>query len=1070
MTNRLEPASGRRDPAPEAAAFGPDAHGIADWPFGAGPAQPWQAHALPDGRPWPRVRILTLAEPETPGLDATRASVRGQAYTGLRHDVVPRDGAAAARLAEAVSDPAFDALLLLRPGDMLAPDAIAALCLAAALDGAEIVAGLRLVFGSRPLGLDAPAMEGPLSDGAAPEGPLAPFTGGEMLLSRALVARAGGFDRDAIHPVAALWPRLAGTGARLARIGRPVLLQRALADRIAPLPPGLSIAVLTDRGYGGGAGIGHRRLAEALTLAGHRITDVVLADESPPAAAEWTERFPRAEARIGEGGFDLVLAGNLHGATRSLGILERLAGHVPVAAILHDLFPLTGRCAFPGDCTVIAEGCDARCPSPTAYPQLAPNRIAAAFADKRLRLTGPRAPLLLANSDWTETIARRLAPAGTRIDRIGLGFPTGVFRPGDRAALRRELGLPAGDVLVMFAAVIADAPGKGAAELAAILRRVAGPGIGFVAVGRLDDPAAFGLPNLVAAGPIGDEDSLARWYGACDIYITASRNETLGQTPVEAALCGTPTVAYRSTGLTTAVIDGVSGHLTEPEPEALEAALRALIADAPARGRLGALGRLAVEGRNSHAAAAMRFEAVLVARGILPADAGHGRIRFAPAMLAHFAMARDRAPGRSGTVPAASGPAIRAARRLKQAVLGRGLPLWLRRGLYAGVRVRAWARSGLGAGRGAAERISSAPARATAPDRIYVDHTHLRSHVTGIERIAIDLFGAGTLRPHPVVPVRATGVARMILAQQIGLPLRALRDRHARVIFPGFPPGPLATLLLGRRGIAYIHDTFLLTRPQDLSWKSRLYMAPSFAVALRFGRCFLVNSRTTGIAVRAFCRAEALVALLRPAVRDVFGLAGMVPAPGPRAGEPLRLLAIGTIEPRKDYPAAIAIAAALNAAGVNTELHVVGRVGWGRHDFLAAPPPFLTLHGYRDDAALRRLAESCHLLLSTSKAEGLGLPLLEVQHGGLPIVAPHGPVFSEVLGASGLFIDPGEPEVAAAAIRDWVFAPSFALVPDASRANVRRWNELAAADAARFARYLRVGASAYADAPDAVVG
>ncbi|WP_264050963.1 glycosyltransferase [Methylobacterium flocculans] len=355
------------------------------------------------------------------------------------------------------------------------------------------------------------------------------------------------------------------------------------------------------------------------------------------------------------------------------------------------------------------------------------------------------------------------------------------------------------------------------------------------------------------------------------------------------------------------------------------------------------------------------------------------------------------------------------------------------------------------------------------PVRLYVDHTHLRDHITGIERVTVDLFGAETLRPHPVVAIRSANLPGLMLSQQVELPLRALADPTALAIFPGFPPGPLATLLLRDRCIAYIHDTFLLTRPEDLSWKTRLYMAPSFAFAMRFGRRFLVNSRTTGSAVRALCARQALVALLRPPVHDVFGLAGLSPPPAPVAGEPLRLLAIGTIEPRKDYPSAIAIVAALNAAGMRAELHIVGRVGWGRHAFLDAPPPFLTLHGYLDDAALRHLAGRCHLLLSTSKAEGLGLPLLEAQHGGLPIVAPAGPVFSEVLGASGLFIDPVDPAGAADAIRAWAGSPAFAAARAASRDNVRRWNDLAAADAARFARFLRIGPLVYTEAPNAVV-
>ncbi|WP_132250013.1 glycosyltransferase [Methylobacterium segetis] len=347
--------------------------------------------------------------------------------------------------------------------------------------------------------------------------------------------------------------------------------------------------------------------------------------------------------------------------------------------------------------------------------------------------------------------------------------------------------------------------------------------------------------------------------------------------------------------------------------------------------------------------------------------------------------------------------------------------------------------------------------------RIYIDQTHLRGHVTGIERVARDLFAPEQLAPHDVRLLRSRGLPAMIAAQQIGLPLRGLRDRDALFVFPGFPPGPLCAAL-GDRCILYVHDTFLLTRPEDLSWKSRLYMAPSFGLAMRYGRRFLVNSRTTGRELRRLCRPDALVALLRPAVGDVFGLAGL-PAgrPAPAPGEPLRLLAIGTIEPRKDYPAAIAIVGALNRMGVPAELHVVGRVGWGRHAFLDDPPAFLTLHGYVDDAGLRRLVERSHLLISTSKAEGLGLPLLEVQHGGLPVAAPEGPVFAEVLGASGLFLRPDDPEGSASALAAWARGGRLAAAADAARGNVSAWNAAARADAARFSDFLARGVAAYAE-------
>lgn len=661
--------------------FAEAAHGVAHWPFGRVHRDP-RPETLPDGQPWPRVRVLTLPGDAATELSATVASVVGQAYPESRHDVVAAGPSAEAALRAACDDPGTDYLLLLRAGDLLAPGALAALCLEAVLGGADRVAGLRVLFDEGVVAVDA---LGETSDSADE---IHPFTGGEVLLARTAIARAGGLDGTAAFPVAAAWRRLDAAGVSLARIGRPVLLQRSAKAGRADSPDGLTIAALTDCGYSGGAGIAHRRLTESLSLSGHRVVDLRLTVESPPAAAEWTDSFPRVEAAIVDGGYDLVFAGNLHGATRRTALLPRLGRRLPVAVVLHDLFPLTGRCAFPGDCPRIAAGCDAECPSPTAYPQLAPGRIAATFAEKRAVLAGADAPLLLANSAWTAATARQLGGASLRIDRIALAFPVGVFRPPpDRAALRRSLGLPQDDVLVVFAAVIADAPGKGFADLVAALRQVARPGIGFVAVGRLDDPAVFGLPSLVVAGPVTDEASLAQWYGACDIHITASRTETLGQTPIEAGLSGTPTVAYAACGLTDAVIDGVTGVLVAPEPNALAAALADLIADEPRRRRLGAYARIAFESRFSHAAAAIRLHDVFVGHGLLAAPA-NGRIGFVPEMLGRFAFAELRHPGSSGTVAPASHPAVRQLRRVKHAVFGRGMPLWLRRGLYTAIRLR----------------------------------------------------------------------------------------------------------------------------------------------------------------------------------------------------------------------------------------------------------------------------------------------------------------------------------------------------------------------------------------------
>ena len=55
---------------------------------------------------------------------------------------------------------------------------------------------------------------------------------------------------------------------------------------------------------------------------------------------------------------------------------------------------------------------------------------------------------------------------------------------------------------------------------------------------------------------------------------------------------------------------------------------------------------------------------------------------------------------------------------------------------------------------------------------IYVDHTHLGRHVTGLERITSELFSPAALAPLEVVPVTARGTRQMVTTQTFGLPMR----------------------------------------------------------------------------------------------------------------------------------------------------------------------------------------------------------------------------------------------------------------------------------------------------------
>jgi glycosyltransferase involved in cell wall biosynthesis len=81
--------------------------------------------------------------------------------------------------------------------------------------------------------------------------------------------------------------------------------------------------------------------------------------------------------------------------------------------------------------------------------------------------------------------------------------------------------------------------------------------------------------------------------------------EAYGMATLEAQAAGLPVIAGHLRGLPDVVADGISARLVPPDdPAAFAAAVAELIADPPARGRLGAAGRARVAAERTVTAAA----------------------------------------------------------------------------------------------------------------------------------------------------------------------------------------------------------------------------------------------------------------------------------------------------------------------------------------------------------------------------------------------------------------------------------------------------------------------------------
>ena len=109
----------------------------------------------------------------------------------------------------------------------------------------------------------------------------------------------------------------------------------------------------------------------------------------------------------------------------------------------------------------------------------------------------------------------------------------------------------------------------------------------------------LGLTDIVTTVSGVSDEELARLYGEAEVAVVPSLYEGFSLPAIEAMSCGVPVVATTGGALPEVVgLSGETGVLVEPnDPEALLAAIRALLDDPALRERLGARGRERVMAR-----------------------------------------------------------------------------------------------------------------------------------------------------------------------------------------------------------------------------------------------------------------------------------------------------------------------------------------------------------------------------------------------------------------------------------------------------------------------------------------
>ena len=246
------------------------------------------------------------------------------------------------------------------------------------------------------------------------------------------------------------------------------------------------------------------------------------------------------------------------------------------------------------------------------------------------------------------------------------------------------------------------------------------------------------------------------------------------------------------------------------------------------------------------------------------------------------------------------------------------------------------------------------------------------------------------------------------------------------ILYPYWPSPPIR-----RAGappaVIFVHDLAFRLRAADVPWQQRLYFRTVLPPALRQAAAVIVPSEATKRDLLHLYRWPGLESKVEVIAE---GLPTHVDAGALPAGlEPGFILAVGTVEPRKNYPRMLAAYRRLrgrqgtppyviNGRPGVPDLVIAGRAGWAFGDTMQriAAEPGVRYLGHVDEATLSALYRSASVLAFPSLYEGFGLPLLEAMANGVPAVVGEAGALPELALGAALTVNAEDEEAIASAL------------------------------------------------------
>ncbi len=233
----------------------------------------------------------------------------------------------------------------------------------------------------------------------------------------------------------------------------------------------------------------------------------------------------------------------------------------PIVWTLHDQNAFTGGCHYTGSCEKYKTHCE-------ACPQLGSNNTRDISYDnwETKRKAYDKLNInVVTPSKWLGESSRQSSLFGKMPHHvIPYGFPLDKFNDKGRDNLRRNLGIPLDQKVVLFGADHISNTRKGLSYLIEALKLIAPKhkDLAFAFFGKF--PQNFSLPFEIPIynfGSIKEEEKISAIYSFSDVFVLPSLEDNLPNTVVEAMASGTPVVGFDIGGVPDMIVHKKTGYL-----------------------------------------------------------------------------------------------------------------------------------------------------------------------------------------------------------------------------------------------------------------------------------------------------------------------------------------------------------------------------------------------------------------------------------------------------------------------------------------------------------------------------